>query len=226
MNQNEYFAVLTGDIIKSSLLSKQDLDAVRSSLRSNVDVVKDWSRGLIYGKPEFFRGDAWQLLLKNPDLAMRVGVFLRASLRAEGKADSRISIGLGKAENISHRRISLSTGEAFLVSGYGLDEMTQYSNMTIEVPKATGLLCEWLPVVGHLCDSLINQWTKRQAEIVCIAVHPKELTHEKIAEKLQPIVSKQNVSNVLKAANWYVIREAIHKFEKIAWASVLKSNRA
>jgi hypothetical protein len=225
MNQHEYFAVLTGDIIKSRLLSNNDLDAVRSSLLNAVDVVKGWKRGLVKGKPEFFRGDAWQLLLRNPALALRSGVFLRASLLADGKADSRISIGLGKVENISPRRVSLSTGEAFLISGRGLDGMTQYSNITIGVPKSAGPLREWLPVVGHLCDSLIGQWTKRQAEIVCVAVNPKELTHEEIGQTLNPKVARQNVTEILQRASWYVIREAIHRFEETAWESVLESKR-
>ncbi|MBC8183297.1 hypothetical protein H8E88_19500 [candidate division KSB1 bacterium] len=225
MNQHEYFAVLTGDIIKSSLLSKSDLGAVRSSLLNAVDVVKGWKRGLVLGKTEFFRGDAWQLLLKNPALAMRVGVFLRASLITEGKADSRISVGLGKAQNISLNRVSLSTGEAFFLSGHGLDSMTQYSNMTIVVPKSTQALSEWLPVVGHLCDSLISQWTQRQAEIVCLAVEPKEPTHEEIAQRLNPTVSKQTVTKVLNSANWYVIREAIHQFEKTVWESVIQHKK-
>ena len=222
MNQHKYFAVLTGDIIKSSLLSKNDLDAVRSSLLNTVDVVKGWKRGLVKGKTEFFRGDAWQLLLMNPALAMRVGIFLRASLLAEGKADSRISIGLGKVENISLNRVSLSTGEAFFLSGHGLDSITQHSNMTLVVPKSAQALSDWLPVVGHLCDSLIVQWTQRQAEVVCVAVGPKNLTHEKIAKKLSPTVSKQAVTSVLNGANWHFIREAIHRFEKTAWESVLQ----
>ena len=49
MNQHEYFAVLTVDIIKSRLLSKSDLDAVRSSLLKAIDVAKRWKRGLVKG---------------------------------------------------------------------------------------------------------------------------------------------------------------------------------
>ena len=225
MNQREYFAVLTGDVIKSSLLSKSDLEAVRSSLLNAVDTVTRWETGLVKGKAEFFRGDSWQLLLKNPALAMRVGVFLQASLLAKGKAVSRISIGLGKVENISPDRVSLSTGEAFRLSGHGLDRMTQYSNMTIEVPKSAEPLSKWLPVVGHLCDSLIGQWTERQAEIVCVAVGPKEPIHEEIAQKLNPPVSKQAVTKALNGANWRAIREAIHRFEKTAWESILQPKK-
>jgi hypothetical protein len=222
MNRQECYAVLTGDIINSTALPRTDLDLVRSSVHQAVDSVKNWRRGLVKGKAEFFRGDSWQLLLRKPEVALRVGVFLRSSLLARGKVDSRISIGLGRVENISPGRVSLSTGEAFVLSGHGLDHLTQYSNMTIEVPKSAGALSEWLPVVGHLCDSLIGEWTERQAEIVCVAVRPSELTHEKIAQQLTPPVSKQAVTKALSGANWHVVRESIHRFEKTAWQSILK----
>ena len=222
MTQFKYYAVLTGDVIKSSRLPPAQLESVRSSLVSAVDTARGWKRGLVRGKPEFFRGDAWQLLLTDPAMAMRVGILLRASFRAGGLADSRIAIGLGEVEKISSGRVSLSTGQAFTIAGKALDNMTRYSSMTIEVPKSVGPLSDWLPVVGHLCDSLIGQWTRRQAEIVCAAVDPRDLDYEKIGQSLKPAVSKQAVSKGLSGANWYAIREAVRLFEMTAWEIVLE----
>jgi hypothetical protein len=222
VTQRKYYAVLTGDIIQSSRLSPTQLESVRSSLISALNAVRRWKPGLVNGKPEFFRGDAWQLLLTNPAIALRVGIFLRASLLAKGIADSRVAIGLGEVEAISYERVSLSTGQAFVLSGKALDRMTRYSNMTIEVPKSVGPLSDWLPVAGHLCDSLIGQWTRRQAEIVRAAVHPKEPDFEKIGKWLKPAVSKQAVAKGLSGANWYVIREAVRLFEETSWGTVLQ----
>ena len=116
---------------------------------------------------------------------------------------------------------TLSLGEAFILSGHGLDTMTQYANMAIEIPKSAGPLSEWLSLVGHLCDSLLSRWTERQAQIVCLAINPEEPTHEEIARRLNPPVSKQAVTKALNGADWYVIREAIHQFEKTAWKAIL-----
>jgi hypothetical protein len=190
-----------------------------------VEVVRGWKRGLVKGRLEFFRGDAWQMLLTDPAVAMRVGILLRASLLAEGVADSRISIGLGTVEKVSSRKISLSTGQAFLLSGHGLDKMTQYSRMTVEVPKSVGPLSDWLAAASHLCDALIGQWTRRQAEVVCAAVDPREPEHEEIARKMLPPVSKQAVAKVLNGASWYAIREAVRLFERTPWQGVLRSRR-
>jgi hypothetical protein len=222
MKQSKYYAVLTGDIIKSSRLSPTQLESVRSSLISSVNTVRRWTQGLVKGKPEFFRGDAWQLLLTDPAMALRVGIHLRASLLATGLADTRVAIGLGEVAEISHERVSLSTGQAFVLSGKALDRMTRYSDMTIEVPDSAGPLSAWLPVTSHLCDSLIGQWTTRQAQLVRAAVNPKDLDSEKIGQSLKPVVSKQAVAKGLSGANWYVLREAIRLFEETAWGTVLR----
>ena len=222
MAQFRYHAVLTGDIIGSSRLEPAQLESVRSSLIDAVDVVRRWKRGLVKGGLEFFRGDGWQLLLTDPAMAMRVGIFLRASLLAGGLADSRIATGLGVSGETPSRRVALSMGQAFVLSGHALDQMTQYSSMTIEMPKSSGPLSEWMPVIGHLCDALIGQWTRRQAQIVCAAIDPKEPDYEKIAQSLEPTVSKQAVAKGLSGANWRVILETIHRFEETRWEALLQ----
>jgi len=223
MTQFKYHAVLTGDIIESSRLSPNQLASVRSALIRAVSVVRGWQRGLVKDRPDFFRGDAWQLLLADPARALRVGIYLRASVLAKGLADTRVSVGFGKVERVSPNRISLSTGEAFTLSGRGLDGMTQYSSMTIEIPESTVPLSEWLPVVGHLCDSLIGQWTQRQAEVICAAIDPSEPDQDEVARALKPAVSKQAVAKALNGADWYALREAVRLFEATPWKTVLST---
>jgi len=217
-------AVLTGDIIHSSGLGPRELQSVRLSLINAVGTVRGWKRGLVKGQIEFFRGDGWQLLVTHPAMAMRVGIFLRASLLAAGVADTRIAIGLGGVEKSSSQKVSLSRGPAFVLSGHALDNMTQYSSVAIEVPKSAGLLASWLPVVGHLCSSLIEQWTRRQAELVCAVIDPKRPDYETVAQTLKPAVSKQAVAKGLRGARWHAIHEAIDQFEDTPWEAVLGSD--
>jgi len=222
MTQRKYYAVLAGDIIKSSRLSPRQLEAVRSLLIRTVDTASGWKRGLVKGQPEFFRGDAWQLLLTDPSMAMRVAILIRSSLLARGLADSRIAIGLGEVEQISSKRVSLSTGQAFILAGGALDDMTRYSSMTISIPASAGPLSEWLSVAAHLCDSLIGQWTRRQDEMVCAAIDPRRPDYERIGRSLKPAISKQAAAKGLSGANWHAIREAIRLFEGTSWKAVLQ----
>ena len=64
MTQSKYYAVLTGDIIHSSRLRPTQLELVRSSLIGSVNKVRRWKRGLVNGKPEFFRAKSKRFLTR------------------------------------------------------------------------------------------------------------------------------------------------------------------
>ena len=222
VDKNEVYAVITGDIVKSTSLDTEDFESLRENLHDWVAVAKKWKRGVVRGKAEFTRGDSWQLLLADASMALRIGTLIRAGLIAKG-ADTRFSIGVGGADSISTKRVSLSTGEAFVLSGRGLDEMNIYSNVTIQCPDSVGPLANWLPVVGQLCDSLMSSWTGRQAEIITFALNPKEPKQDEIADSLNPPISRQAVTKALDGANWNSMRSAIRAFEKTDWNAVLKN---
>ena len=215
------FAVLTGDLVKSRRLPDEQLNRVRAGFHEAVGEVKQWERGLVRGTPEFFRGDAWQMVLAKPEWALRVAVFLRASLLADNLADTRVVIGLGSVDRLNPKRVSLSTGQAFALSGEMLDELTLYFRMSVALSKEAGELAGWLRVVGHLCGGLIGHWTRRQAEIIRMALHPDELTQAEVGERLEPPIKKQTVAKALAGADWHVLRSALKQFEVTDWEKVL-----
>jgi hypothetical protein len=220
MLMGEIFAVLTGDLVESKRLSTEQLDQVRANLRAAADEVKRWKRGLMRGTPEFFRGDAWQILLTDPKLALRVALFLRTSLLSGNLGDTRVVIGLGKVERVNTKRISLSTGQAFTLSGRELDKLTQYFRMSIVLPEEARVLGDWLRIVGHLCDMLIGHWTSRQAEIIRAALALDDPTQAEVAERLDPPVTKQAVTKALAGADWQGLRSALRQFEKTDWTKI------
>jgi hypothetical protein len=214
-------AVLTGDLVKSRDLSVDQLDRARDTLLSAAAEVNEWKRGLVRGGLDFFRGDAWQMLLSDPKWALRAAVFLRASLLVQDLCDTRLVIGLGTVEKVNPRRISQSVGQAFMLSGQELDRLTKDFRMSIAVPAAEGAVGEWLRAVLKLCDTLIGKWTARQAEIVRIVLQPDEPTHAEVAERLTPSVSKQAVTKALSGADWQGLHVAIKQFENTDWPEVL-----
>lgn len=52
------------------------------------------------GVPEFFRGDAWQLLLREPGQALRVARYIRALLSAKAGVKHRISMEAGELSGL------------------------------------------------------------------------------------------------------------------------------
>jgi hypothetical protein len=112
-------AVLTGDLINSQ--TAQDTMAYLNALKS---VLKQLNAPFNI-KADTFRGDGFQVIPKNPALALHCAIALRAGLIAASPAkerwDARIAIGVGEAET-RHQY-----GEAFVLSGQGLDSMKRSS---------------------------------------------------------------------------------------------------
>ena len=218
-------AVLTGDIIGSSRLSAERLSRARAVVLEGARQFHSRSRRSVVGKPEFFRGDAWQLLLKEPRRALRAALYIRALLSSETGVGTRISIGVGNVDVIDRSRISLSTGEAFTLSGHALDQMTGYFDLSGALPERAGPLVGWFPAILHLSSGLVRHWTRRQAEIVSLALLLDNPIHERIATTLSPPVSKQTVSESLAGAGWRTLLEALRAFEATDWAAVVGSTR-
>jgi hypothetical protein len=215
------YAVLTGDLIDSTRLDGGTLDQARALVS---DSAREFDRDVdqaVVGEPEFFRGDAWQLLLSSPAASLRVALFLRARLRWKTPADTRIAIGIGSVRRIDEARISLSAGEAFELSGHALDRMTGYFDLTAALPPRAGVAADWLPAVAHLCSELARGWSARQAEILSFALAQKSATHEEIAAMLEKPVKKQTVTSSLRSAHFRALLEAVTQFERTAWERLL-----
>ncbi len=209
---SECYAALTGDLIRSTKLSQGKLELARNTLISASEALGGWEGGFLVGGLEFFRGDSWQLLLRHGPKALRAAVYLRASLISSGLSDTRVSIGLGSVEKIEPR-ISLSTGEAFVLSGRGLDAMPRRARLSIQAPKSFDAPSDWLRVVAALYDALIAKWTARQAEVLRIAIDPREPDQQEIAEILGKGVSRQSVAKTLDRTGWRAIQETLRTFE-------------
>ena len=218
-NAGRVFAVLTGDIVASRQLSPERMERTRSVIAAAAAQFRKREPRALSGVPEVFRGDAWQLLLREPRWALRLALLIRAQLLARNDVRTRVSIGIGAVEVINRGRISLSTGEAFTLSGHALDHITGYFDLTGALPERAAPLERWFPAMLHLCSGLIRSWTRRQAEIVSLALLADNPTHESIAGSLRPRVSKQSVTESLAAARWRPLLEGIRVFEETDWGN-------
>ena len=215
------YAALTGDIVGSRQLSAERLERMRRLVMRGAAQFRKRQPRALCGAPEVFRGDAWQLLLREPRWALRVALLLHALLLAENDVRTRISIGVGAVDVINLRRISVSTGEAFTLSGHALDHITGYFDLTGGLPERAAALSSWFPAMLHLCSGLVRHWTRRQAQIVSLALLMDNPTHASIARTLRPKVAKQSVSESLAAARWRSLLEGIRVFEATDWDALV-----
>lgn len=219
------YAALTGDIVKSSALAPGQLDEVRRVIEQAFEEVDAWQPGLVAAKPDFFRGDSWQMVLADPALALRTAMYVRASLKARKMPDTRIAIGVGEVESLDREQASLSSGSAMTASGKALDKMGAKSRLMIALERADNSEARWIELAIFLVDIMTGHWTSGQAGVVKIALWPRVQTHEEIARRLYPKAKadeiegnkRRNVAKSLSRADWHGLEEALIQFEGFDW---------
>ena len=206
-------AVLTGDLVRSTALSHEDLVCVRNVLETATREVSGWGRGAVHG-PDVFRGDSWQVVLLDGTSALRAAVYLRAVLRAlEHRPDTRIAIGVGGAEVIDEGEVSRSVGEAFTLSGRALDDMNRFEGFKLAVPRWSASQA-YLPTVVALCDHIVGTWSPSQAKVALEVLRPDAGTQEDIGQALD--VSRQFVNKVYRQSGLSAVMMAIEAFESLS----------
>lgn len=217
MDSLEICAVLTGDVVASQQLNAEELDHVRSVLGRACGQIELWASGLAPYKVEFSRGDAWQFLLMDPSFSLRAALFIRAELLFRCDVDTRVAVGIGQADALTDT-LALSGGVAFVRSGQLLDSMGS-ARVSIGL-SPDSLLSSWIALAARLCDALASSWTRRQAELISMALHPSKVTQAAIAASLSPPISKQAVGKGLRSAQWDALSLALAEFERAAWSNV------
>lgn len=213
------YAVLTGDLVRSSDFSPDRLAQVRSEIEKATRAIAAWEPSLLVGGPDFFRGDAWQLVIGDPGRFLRAAVFIRAWLLAlEEPADTRIAAGLGSAERID-KAVSQSVGAAFTLSGHKLDSMGRRREIDVSLPPYADAEAAWLPPMLQLCSTIIGRWKPRQALLACAALEPVNRTQVDIAKSLK--VTQQGVSDAYVSSGLGSVLGAIEFVEAQPWADLV-----
>ena len=208
-------AVLTGDIVNSSSMSDERLKRVRSIVLNSAEAIAGWQEDLVAGDAEFFRGDSWQVLLTQPGFSLRAATFVRTRLLAS-ETDSRISVGIGDVSTIDKKRISLSSGEAFTLSGQALDALKRSGVFLVMSPRFE-VAGDLAPAVFDLCNALVSGWTTRQCEIAGIALDPEMVTQSDILDHLGESISVQSVGKTLRSMSFDILADVLTMLERGAW---------
>lgn len=198
-------AIITADIVNSTLLPAKQEKKLRDTLRT---ILKSY-------KYEFYRGDSFQVYVKEPENALRLLLQLRLAAKKMTVSESdtllsdiRASIGIGTVDVVQQLRTA--SGEAFILSGRAFDEMADSgARMVMQSPDIK--LNAGLKVIAGFIDYIFQRLTQKQVYVVSELL--SGLTQEDIARKLkktQPTIYKHS-----QASGWSQIVELMKEYQKI-----------
>jgi hypothetical protein len=199
-------SIITGDLIKSrSIGAKQWLPALKKILASEGGTPKTW---------EIFRGDSFQIEVKDPSRALLMAVRIKSAMKCIKHLDVRMAIGVGTKE-YSGAKITESNGEAFIFSGGRLEEINlQKLNLAIRTPWAD--FDKEMNLYFKLALVIMDGWSTRSAELVRLLTEQyaesRELKQTKLADKLN--ITQSSVSIRIKRAYYTEIHALLEHFEE------------
>ena len=210
-------AVLTADLIDSSLYAEALLDRVISALRYEFeDIQKKYPRQ----KQNFqiYRGDSFQGIVSPVADSLQVALQLKTAVNSIGREESsssrasskvcdiRLAIGIGEA-GFHGEKVSESNGEAFRFSGLTLDEMKNDIRKTRLKTPNDDLNAEFEASM-FLLDMLMEKWSTASAEVVYYLL--KGMKETEIARELK--ISQSAVNQRKKAAGWEAVSVLLQRF--------------
>ena len=201
-----FSAVLTGDIVNSTQLAP---DVEQNLLASLEQLLSPY---LI----EFYRGDSFQVYVKDPAHALRVALSCRVlAIGLTGGEDGpvvsdiRISIGIGPVI-LPVRTPGTAKGKAFLLSGRLFDQFKE-TERRLSIASGMDIADIAFEVMADYLDAIYKGMTTKQA--VAIGRLLGGMAQQEVALELNK--SKSTVSQLVNAGRWPEIEKIIQQFETL-----------
>ncbi len=186
--------ILTGDIKGSrKAKSKNWLAELKELFLQFGKNPADW---------EIYRGDEFQIEIKDCEEALLIAFQIKAFLRTIS-LDARMSIGIGEKTSKA-KRISESNGSAFVYSGEAFEIMKK-NKINLVVQSADNQFNKDMNLLIRLGLSFMDNWLAQQAEYVLLAINNPELSQEEMGEILK--INQAAVSKRRKRANFDLMLE-------------------
>jgi hypothetical protein len=197
-------AVLTGDIVNSTLMNEAREKKLANSLK---EVYTDH-------KMEFFRGDSFQAYVKDPKQALRLALLSRTLAISLFKdditvSDIRISIGLGTV-HLPVRSLNTARGEAFILSGRSFDDISK-SGQRLAIVLSQPLANEGMQVIADYLNIIFEGMSSKQAEVIYELL--KGEMQKSVARKLKK--TKSTIHQRMTAGRWPEIEKLLQRYENI-----------
>ncbi len=200
--------VLTGDIVTSSELTPDELDAIMTALDDARSKIATWPGKAGQTVTTGFArrgGDGWQMALDRPALTLRAALFVQSRLRAlSGSPGTRIAAATGDGTLPPDGDLNAAHGPVFRASGRLLDGLSGRGLMAFAGGGA-------LDASFRLADHIAQGWTQAQARAVHALLPPGSGPRRIAAEQLG--ISRQAIDQALWAAGFPAIKAALGQIE-------------
>jgi hypothetical protein len=216
--------VITGDIIGSSDLARDDRRKLYDVMREAGRMVEDYFADAIALPVDIFAGDTWQILVSDPPMTLRIALFYRSIIRSQmvndpdadprtrdRKLDTRLVMAIGPIDFVPAERTSEGEGTAFRLSGRTLKEMKKNVRLAFRCPDERRERV-WNTVACLVDAIIVQQWTAARARAVTGAL--LGWPQEQIAGLWPETIKQATVSTHLREASWPALEDALKAFER------------
>lgn len=194
-------SIITGDIVNSRKLSSEVwIEGFKALLRKFGKTPTDW---------EIYRGDEFQLEIKQPEHALFVALQLKAYFK-KLRLDVRMSIGIGD-KTYTGQKISESNGSAFLRSGE-VFQLLKKQKVNLAVNSGNTALDVDLNLKLRLASTFMDGWLPQSAELVLTAMQNPNLSQDGIGQLLG--INQAAVSRRRKRAQYDLLLETENDFRQ------------
>ncbi|GGA73125.1 hypothetical protein GCM10011369_13560 [Neiella marina] len=198
-------AVISGDVVNSTGLTSEQFELLLKRIKD----IQQWiTEENTSNAHSIDRGDEFQTLVHDVEHALRYTIIYRVGIKALGKEfDSRISFAIAANADL-RESISESMGDAFVLSGRGLQAM-KTSQLVFNSDRSE--LCEQFDLLFKYLDRQLTELTSRQCEVLIPMLRTSEsLSVNELAAQLN--VATATVSKSLKASGWQLMSELNWRF--------------
>jgi hypothetical protein len=194
-------AVITGDIVKSRHQPPKNwMDGLKRTLSKFGKSPGNW---------EIYRGDEFQLEIKNPEEALAIAIQIKAYLKSI-KMDVRMSLGIGD-KTYTSKKISESNGSAFMHSGE-LFETLKKQKINLAINSGAVIPDDELNLMLRLTLSIMDKWLPQSAEITIVTIENPTFSQEEIGIQLG--INQAAVSRRRKRAYFDLIMDVEAYYRK------------
>lgn len=198
--------VLTGDLVASSDLTPEAVDAALVTIDTAVTEISDWHSPKRITRFARRGGDGWQVAIDAPSLALRAALYIQACLKRENAATvTRIALAAGTGSLPETADLNAAHGPVFVASGRLLTTLSGHALMAHADGGATH-------AATRLADHIASGWTQAQARAVASQLAPNAPPRIEVAQAFG--ITRQAVNQSLWSAGYPALDDALQAIER------------